>query len=235
MIHLKINQLSSEWKLLRYGIPTASNAKMIITAAKGLKSDSQDKYISELIAERHAKKIVESEVKAANVLEPNTSAMVERIEMILNRNAKTESMQYGNDMEPKAATAYEYLTDSELEEVGFMMNDEKTAGASLDRTVKGQKKGVEIKCPFSLDVHISYCLNRSIEIDKRPQLQWQMLISELESIDIVSYYPGAITVIITAQRDEEYIKKISEYHKEFYERLEDRWNNWNEMIKDKTT
>lgn len=213
MIHVPVKQGSSEWLLERYGIPTASCASNIITPAKGEKSKSWDTYISELIAERHAKAQFND---------------AEQIEYMLNRT-KTDSMSYGNEMEPRAASAYEFLTGRELTEAGFMLNDERTAGASLDRLVVGEKRGVEFKCPYSFNVHVGYCLSRNIEIDKRPQLQWQLWISGLDGIDICAYYPGAITVIVPVERDEEYIAKIAEFHAEFYQRLEQRWAEWQTM------
>lgn len=228
MITLDVKQNSPEWYLARYGVPTASGAGNIITAAKGDKSKSWDVYISELIAERHAKQSIEEKVKRANVSEPDLNFVVEAIEKILNR-AKTEQMQWGHEMEPEAGRAYSFLTGNEITEAGFMMNDEKTAGASLDRLIVGQKKGLEIKSPFSLNVHIKYCLSRNIEIDKRPQLQWQLWISELDEIDICAYYPATTVVIVPVQRDEEYIGKIKEYHAEFYSLLEERWAEWQSM------
>jgi len=225
MIHIPVKQGTPEWMLLRYGIPTASGAGNIITAAKGEKSSQWDKYISELIAERHAKYTIEQEVKRAGVSDPDLNAVVEAIERILNRT-KTEAMNYGHEMEPEAGRAYTFLTGNELTEAGFMTNDEGTAGASLDRLIVGQKKGLEIKSPFSLNVHIGYCLTRNIEVDKRPQLQWQLWVSELDEIDICAYYPGTVAVIVTVKRDEEYIAKIREYHSEFYARLETRWQEW---------
>jgi hypothetical protein len=214
MIHIPVVQGGSAWLLERYGIPTASNAHKIITAKTAKPSEQQDGYISELIAERYAKKECGDEVEA--------------IDRMLNR-IKTESMVYGNTMEPHAASAYELLAGVDLEEVGFMLNDNRTAGASLDRIVKGQKKAVEFKCPFSLSVHVGYCLSRNIEQDKKPQLQWQLWISELDSTDIFAYYPGVQGVSVTVGRDEEYIKKIAEYHAVFWERLEKRWEEFQAM------
>jgi len=230
MIHIPVKQGTPDWMLLRYGLPTASGAHNIITAKKGDKSTSWDNYIAELIAERHAKSMIMDEVKRTGLSENDIDLtyVVQRIEQKLNR-VKTEGMNYGHETEPEAANAYSLLTDFDLELAGFMMNNAKTAGASLDRLVKGQKRGVEIKCPFSFSVHIGYCLARSIEIDKRPQLQWQLWVSELERIDICSYYPEVRAEIVTAERDEEYIQKISDFHAEFSERLETRWKEWQNL------
>lgn len=228
MVTLDVKQNSPEWYLARYGMPTASGASNIITPAKGEKSKSADGYIAELIAERHAKYTVEQMVKRANILNPDPAIVVEKIERILNR-VNTEAMQYGHITEPEAVRAYSFLTENDTTEAGFMMNDEKTAGASIDRLIVGQKKGLEIKSPFSLGVHINYCLSRNIEIDKRPQLQWQLWISGLDEIDICAYYPGTTVVIVTAKREEEYIAKIAEFHKEFYARLEERWADWQNL------
>jgi hypothetical protein len=228
MIHIPVKQGSPEWLLQRYGIPTASGAHNIITASKGDKSTSWDKYISELIAERHAKNTIEQDVKRFGISDPDLTVVVGNIEKILNRT-KTEGMAYGTEMEPEAGRAYTFLTDNELTEAGFMLNDERTAGASLDRLIVGQKKGLEIKSPFSLNVHIGYCLSRNIEIDKRPQLQWQLWISELEEIDICAYYPGTVAVIVNVKRDEEYIAKIKEFHADFWKKLEERWGDWQNL------
>lgn len=206
MIYHDVPQGSAEWLALRLGIPTASEFHNLITPAKGdrAKGEKVEAYLCRLIAERHL------------------GAPLESLE--------TEWMRRGSELEKRAATAYTLLTDRDTSLAGFITNDANTAGASLDRFVgDGRKYGLEIKCP-SPGVHVSYLLNRSIEIDKRPQLQSQMWTAELDEMDIFSYHPEFPNVTVHVERDPEYIAKIAEYHAEFIALLEKRWTDFRSKL-----
>lgn len=226
MINVAGKQGSPEWRLGRMGIPTASRAEELVTPVRWepTKNDRREAYINELVAERYA--MLHTERLAAD-----PQHRLEHIEQMLVRGVQTEAMIYGNTMEPKAVSAYEFLTDKKTREVGLVLNDGKSAGASVDREIIGSNVGLEIKCPFSLGVYIGYCFEKSADKKHMPQLQWQMWVCGYEAIEIYAFYPGMTqSEPIRVERDESKIKTLSEVHAEFWGTLENRWAEFREKI-----
>ena len=126
MIIHNVEQGTEEWFRLRLGMPSASKFKDLVTP-KGKPSAQSEKYMYELLAERLSGKREEG--------------------------FKTFWMQRGNDLEPQAANVFEFQTDLNCREVGFVTDDHQTVGCSPDRLVDGV--GLEIKCP-SPAVHVKY-------------------------------------------------------------------------------
>ena len=225
MIHVPGNQGSAEWRLARMGIPTASRADALVTPAKWepTKGDKRNAYMNELIAERFAMLKTEQ-------YKDDPQNRLEIIELNLNRY-KSEAMAYGSATEPQAVARYEFLTDKQTKEVGLVLNDERSAGASVDREIVGGNTGLEIKCPHSMGVYIGYCFDKSADREHMPQLQWQMWICGYEAIEIYAYYPGMTqSEPIRVERDEEKIKRLAELHAEFWQALESRWQEWKDKI-----
>ncbi|MDE2020342.1 MAG: YqaJ viral recombinase family protein [Patescibacteria group bacterium] len=220
MIRIDVEQGSSKWHLLRYGIVTASEADELVTPKKWepTSGEKREKYLCRKIGERIAL------AETADIEDAIERAA--KIERMLNR-VQTESMLHGVVSEPRAVNAYEFLTGNETEAAGFIMNDTKTAGASVDRMIKGTKRGLEIKSPFSLGVYVGYCLSKGVDAAYLPQLIFQLWVADLESIDIYAWYEGrSESKPVTVPRDEEKIKRLAELHAEFNDRLEDEWKLW---------
>lgn len=221
MIVIPVSQGSSEWRLLRYGIVTASEADNLITPAKweATKGDKREKYLCQKIGERIA--LQETE----HITNPATRCNA--IENILSR-FHNDAMEHGHVSEPRAVNAYEFLSGNKTEVADFIMNDAKTAGVSLDRKIVCDgSRAVEIKCPFSLAVYIGYCLNKSVDSAHLPQLMFQMWIAELESIDIYAWYEGRNeSEAITVLRNEDKIKELAKQHAAFNDKLESTWQKW---------
>lgn len=204
------------------GIPTASRADELVTPAKWepTKGEKRENYLNELIAERYAMFKTES-------IADDPAGRLETIELNLHR-FQSEAMIYGNNMEPQAVSRYEFLTGKKTKEVGLVLNDERSAGASVDREIIGGNTGLEIKCPHSLGVYIGYCFGKSVDQKYMPQLQWQMWICGYDAIEIYAYYPGMTqSEPIHVERNEEKIGKLAELHASFWKDLESRWKEWN--------
>ena len=96
MIILNDEQGSPEWLASRLGRPSASNFGRLVTGS-GKPSSSAESYINEMIAER------------------------------LTGRSKpfytNEHMERGNALEPEAREAYEFITDYEVQETGFILDD----------------------------------------------------------------------------------------------------------------
>lgn len=187
-----VAQGSLDWYRLRMGIPTASAFDKIVTPVKCELSKQADKYAYRLIAERLLNAPMES-------LEGQ--AWMER----------------GKELEPVAASQYEFVNEVETVPVGFITTDDGALGCSPDRLVKGKPIGLEIKCP-SPPVHLGYLLSGHAP-EYRPQVQGQMLVAELERVDFYSYHDRMPPCPISTPRDEAYIKLLSAALGQFNERL----------------
>lgn len=187
-------QRSEEWYRLRLGIPTASDAKRIVTPT-GKLSKQADDYLDSLLAEWAYGQPLE---------DPETEF-------------RSQWMERGQYLESQAADAYAFHKDAELETVGFITNDNGLIGCSPDRLIVSD--GIlEIKCP-SPKIHLHYLRTESIEQEYKPQLQMQLLITERKYVDVVSYCPGFPSVIIRQLRDEEYQKTLKDALNEFVAQL----------------
>tara|TARA_R110000765_G_scaffold415809_1_gene517161 strand:+ start:62 stop:691 length:630 start_codon:yes stop_codon:yes gene_type:complete len=181
MTIINTEQGTAEWLNIRRGVITGSRFKDVVTPSKGDLSKSNVTYMHELIAER-------------------MGASVEFF-----RNAH---MQRGNDLEPQARTAYEFIKDSKVEEVGFCLDDGKLFGVSPDGLV-GEYGGLEIKCPKEA-THISYLEKGELPLIYKPQVQGSMWITGRRWWDFMSYHPDLPPLIIRVERDEDYIERMED-------------------------
>lgn len=155
-------QGSAEWLAIRVGKVTASRVADVVAKTKTGYGASRANYMAELIAERL------------------TGAPAERY-----TNA---AMAWGTEKEPEARALYEFLTDAEVTQVGFVSHPTISAsGASPDGLV-GEDGLVEIKCPNTA-THIDTLLGQAIPAKYETQMQWQMACTGRQWCDFVSYDP----------------------------------------------
>lgn len=157
-----IVQGSAEWLAIRVGKVTASRVADVIAKTKTGYGASRANYMAELIAERL------------------TGAPAERY-----TNA---AMAWGTEKEPEARALYEFLTDAEVTQVGFVPHPTiSMSGASPDGLVSDDGL-VEIKCP-NTSTHIDTLLGQSIPAKYETQMQWQMACTGRQWCDFASYDP----------------------------------------------
>lgn len=157
-----IEQGSAEWKALRLGKATASRIADVIAKTKTGYSTSRANYMAELIAER----------LTGNVAEGFTNA----------------AMQWGTEKEPDAISAYEFLTNVEVERVAFMPHPTiEMSGASPDGLV-GEDGLIEVKCPNTA-THLDTLLGGMIPAKYITQVMWQMACTSRKWCDFVSFDP----------------------------------------------
>lgn len=156
-----IEQGSDEWLELRRGKLTASRIHAIMRDGRGgAPSKSAAEYRAELIVERLS-------------LEPAAKI-------------KTLAMQRGNDVEPRAASAYEFYRDADLVTVPFVDHPSiPMAGASPDRLV-GNDGLVEFKAPDS-QTHIAFLISGAIPSTYMYQMQFQMACTQRAWCDFCSF------------------------------------------------
>lgn len=179
MVIVECEQQSKEWFDTKVGIPSAASFDQIITT-KGEPSKSRQKYMYQL----------SGEIILGNKVETYTNA----------------AMQRGNELEPEARQAFEFIHDVQVRKVGFVFYDEqKKYGCSPDGLMTDT--GLEMKCPL-LHTHIGYLLDNKLPTDYFQQVQGGMFITGFKYWYFMSYYPGLPPLILTINRDEKFIDKL---------------------------
>jgi hypothetical protein len=187
-------QGTPEWADLRSGIPTASKFSRIFTKS-GRRSDQRDKYMYELLAER----------MMGHPAQQFQSAWMAR----------------GNEFESKAVSFYELQRDLDTVKIGFVTNDAQTVGASPDRFV-GDRGCLEVKVPKE-GQHVEYLLkDGSTYHEYIVQAQGQLWIVGRDWSDVVSYHPEMPMALSRTERDEPFIRLLSEAVMEFSYKLEQK-------------
>lgn len=161
MMHT-MDQGSAAWHQIRLGKVTASRVADVVAKTKSGPSASRANYMAQLVAERLTGTPTESYTNGA--------------------------MQWGTDMEPEARTAYEFLHNAAVAEIGFV--DHPTiamSGASPDGLV-GDDGLVEIKCPNTA-THIETLRSGTVPGKYVTQMLWQMACTGRRWCDFCSYDP----------------------------------------------
>lgn len=180
-----MEQRSPEWFSARAGKVTASRVADLMARTKSGYSASRANYMAELICERLTGQPTEKFSNAA--------------------------MQWGTDTEPQARVAYEFMTDNEVEEVGFIVHgDIPNFGASPDGQV-GDEGLIEIKCPTTA-THLDTLLTEKVPAKYITQMQVQMACTGRLWCDFASFdprLPAEMQLWVTrVERDDEAIKNI---------------------------
>lgn len=195
LITLDCEQGSEEWLKARLGIPTATGFENIVTAT-GKKSSGQIKYMAELIEE------------SILGLQDNTF--------------RSNFMERGNQLEPLARSAYEFITGNDVIQVGGVYLDEhKEVMVSPDGLVPKLKKGLELKCP-KMSTHIRYLLEGGVPGEYIVQVQANLWVTGYDTWDFVSYcpeYQKQTIYLYTAKRDEVLMKAFDKLIPQFLNTL----------------
>lgn len=183
-----MEQRSEEWFAARLGKVTASRvADVMAKTASGAAGAGRKNYLAELVAERL------------------TGQPAERFQ--------SAAMAWGTECEPQARLAYEFLTDAEVVEVGFLPHPSiPNFGASPDGLV-GDDGLVEIKCPNTA-THIDALMGARIKREYVLQMQVQMAVTGRAWCDFVSFdprLPAEMQLFVQrVQRDDALIMEINE-------------------------
>lgn len=188
---INVEQGTEEWLAARLGVPSASSFSKLITPT-GKRSSTFDAYVNQLVAER---------ITGAPTPFPQTDAMAR-----------------GTELEPHARAYYEFATDNEVVEMGFIKHTVLEAGCSPDGFVDDMG-GIEIKCPLP-HTHIETLRLGTMPAKHIPQVQGCMWITHREWWDFVSYHPDMQTLIVRIERDDAYIETMAELVKEACQTIE---------------
>lgn len=183
-------QNSPEWYAARAGIPTASEFHTVMASGRGGgESKTRKTYMYKLAGE----------VVTGEATEGYSNAHMER----------------GHIMEVEAREMYSFMTDAEIELIGFVRNGEK--GASPDGLI-GETGMFEAKSKLP-HLLIEALFRDDMPPEHKAQCQGALWVAEREWIDIVAYWPKMPLFIHRAHRDEAYIASIAAAVKDFNEEL----------------
>lgn len=155
-------QHSLEWFAARCGIVTASRLKdAMATLKNGDPAQARKDYVLELVTERLTGQAF--------------------------KHYETAAMQHGTEHEPAAREAYEVVTGSLVDQVGFARHDAFPFGASPDGFV-GDDGAIEIKCPFDSRVSLKTRLE-GMPAEHMPQVQGVLYVTGRKYCDFISYDP----------------------------------------------
>lgn len=187
-------QGSPEWTQSRLCVVTASRASDLITPKTLKRSASMKPYVHEKVGE----------TLLGAPLDETRGGWLDR----------------GNEIEREARNWYAFRNlSADVTEVGFITTDDGRIGASLDALVDDDGSA-EIKCP-SLKVHIGNLLDPDAFVVKhRLQVQFQLMVSEREWCDLVSYCPGQPAVCVRIHRDAEIIDKLRDAARECVKQID---------------
>lgn len=162
MRQIDCEQRSPEWFEARCGKVTASRIADLMAKTKTGYSASRANYLAELVAERLTGTVAEGYSNAA--------------------------MAWGTEHETEARAAYQFYTDAEVTEIGFVLHPTiDRAGCSPDGLVSTDGM-TEIKCPNTA-THIETLLTGTVPAKYIKQMQWQMRCCDRAWCDFVSFDP----------------------------------------------
>lgn len=181
-----VAQESADWMLARCGMFTASRASDLMARTKSGPSASRGNLLALLAIERLTGHPVET--------------------------YQNDAMRRGNELEGEARDAYSFSTGIPVQESGFVVNDAlPRTGCSPDGLV-GDDGLVEIKCPASMAKHLEALRSNSHAHEYRWQLQHQLLVTERQWVDAVSYdprFPEHLQLaVVRVHRDNEAIQSL---------------------------
>jgi putative phage-type endonuclease len=193
-----MDQGSDGWFEARRGLVGASRIIDVMAKTKSGYSASRKNYMAQLLIERLTGETQDTFTSAA--------------------------MQWGTECEPYAREAYEIRTGEIVEQVGFIKIPDMMAGASPDGLV-GDDGLLEIKCPNSA-THIDTLLTQKIDRKYLLQMQWQMLATDRNWCDFVSYDPRMPENLRyfckRVERDQELLLEVTGEVTKFLKELDDK-------------
>lgn len=127
--------------------------------------------------------------------------------------APNSRMQRGTDLEPIARDLFNIKTGFNMKPAVLIKDWAMASLDGLDENIFGV---LEVKCPGAIDHERA--VNGSVPDHYYPQLQHQMYVAGVPMVHYFSF-DGMDGVIVKVKRDDNYIEKMIEEEKKFYECL----------------
>lgn len=196
-----MEQGTEEWLRHRAGVITASRAHDIIKSWRsGKSSESRATYMLELIAQVCTGLVPES--------------------------ASFKQAEWGHENEPLAREAYEALEFVSVNQCGLIYRDESLRCAISPDGILDDR-GLEIKNPFTSQVHIATLLDGKIKPEYVTQCQYSLWVTGLDRWDFVSFdwrvrgKPENRLVVIPQYRDAEMMARFDEEIPKFISEMDE--------------
>lgn len=174
-----VQQGSAEWFKVKLGVISASNAHKAVA-----KKDSETRatYMAELVAQ-----VCTGQMEEIN----------------------SKYLDWGNQHEDAARSAYEFMKGTSIEVIPFAFKDDTfRVGCSPDGIIKDidGDRGVEIKCPYNASHYVKFAVDQKIKPEYVWQYQFSLWVLGADRWDFVQYHPlmrvNPISVL-TVERDPE--------------------------------
>ncbi len=196
IIHDNVEQNSLDWLKLHIGIPTASAFDNLVKADFSPRTGEMPRtYLYKKVAELWRGQPL--------------------------GDFSTFATEQGHIVEEEARPFFELETNQKVRQVGFITNDDKTAGCSPDGLIvdTGADCGLEIKCPAA-HTHVKYLLEGKLPAEYAAQVHGSMYVTGYDRWMFMSYRRKFPPLILEVQRDEEIITKIHLAVNKFTEEIE---------------
>jgi len=181
ILHDDLEQNSEAWFQARCGMPTASKFSMLVTST-GAPSKSMEGYAYDKACEKFA----------GQQVDPFAGSVW--------TNA-------GTDDESAERDKYDFLSDDDVAELGFVTDDEVTCGCSPDSLVgdDGLLELKRLKGSLLIEANLYYLRHNKIQTKYVQQVQGQMMILERKWCDVVFYNPLLPSLTIRVYPDEKVV------------------------------
>ena len=236
-----IEQGSPEWHRLRLGVVTASRAaefsaepKLAPFPTKGVRYEkigSEHRYdimndcLRGIFTGKN-KKLLEDEIRSLLPRvypDARQGYMCELVAQIATGLVPEEmsfkQCEWGKEHEDAARALFELKNDLDVIVPSFIYKDsDKRFGISPDGIVKGQKIGVEIKCPYTTKVFVEFATCNKIKQEYYDQCQFSMWVTGFDAWYFVNYDPrinGENLHQVLIERDQDYMDKYENAAKHF--------------------
>jgi len=145
-------------------------------------------------------------------------------ETLMGYKAETycnDAMKRGMELEPVARDMYAMLNDCEPVEIGMAyLDDRRLISCSPDALI--DDNGLwENKAPLPHN-HVKYLIDGKMPGLYIPQVQGQMWVLEREWCDFMSYCPDIKPLIVRINRDDAYIKALSDEIEKFVSEMTEK-------------
>lgn len=189
---IDVPQGSPEWFEARAGIPTASEFHTVMARGKeGGASVTRAKYLRQLAGE------ILTEEPAPE-------------------GYQNSFMERGQMLEDEARRMFAFMREVDPQRVGFIKNGR--MGCSPDSLI-GDTSGLEIKVAIPA-VQIERLQRGDLPPEHKAQVQGSMLVTGRPTWNFVSYCPKLPPVILTVQRDDEYLASLAQAIEAFNDELD---------------